>query len=53
MNCKHLHLSKVANMNATTYRCDRCHELYDIDLSASPYKMPSAVQTAPREDVGK
>lgn len=32
MDCKHLHLSKVANMNPTTYRCGTCHELFDVTL---------------------
>jgi hypothetical protein len=43
MDCQHIHLTKVANMNSTTYRCDQCHELYDIDLSANPYQMPKPV----------
>jgi hypothetical protein len=34
MNCTHLHLSKVANMNPTTYRCDKCLELFDVTLAA-------------------
>ena len=57
-NCAHIHLKKVANMNATTYRCRHCHELFDIpsthlmndgsvdpslDLSKFPYRQPKPV----------
>lgn len=38
MDCKHIHLTKVANMNPTTYRCDQCHELYDVTLN--PVALP-------------
>lgn len=41
MNCKHLHLSKVANMNPTTYRCESCNDLFDVILA--PVALPEPV----------
>jgi hypothetical protein len=39
-DCKHISLTKVDNMNALTYVCDMCGQLYDIDLTACPFRMP-------------
>jgi len=40
MECKHLHLTKVANMNPKTYRCDECHDLFDVTLGAVAMPRP-------------
>ena len=48
--CKHLHLSKVANMNPTTYRCEACHDLFDVTLA--PVAQPEPVFPARAGEIG-
>jgi hypothetical protein len=41
MDCKHIHLTKIDNMNPTTYRCDECYSLFDVTLG--PVATPKPV----------
>jgi hypothetical protein len=37
----HLYLTKVANMNPTTYRCEHCYNLYDVTLGEVSMPKPA------------
>lgn len=49
MNCNHIHLKKIANMNPSTYRCESCGQMWDVSFAEvalpQPY-FPTAEQPA-------